>query len=186
MTMEEAEKYYKDFRGDSYLMWHETGMDSTHEFLDMNIADDTLAKWDEELLERDFKWLEEFSDRTWRHHIDILRTLELGHIKDVSGYVKRLLDDMEQMPGRIDLHNRLNIIENLRDNVTFHRSPVKMICERTSYGLRLDRIMQEIMNFKCYDEPESAGYFRVTAKDEKLRIEYSDKYNQAFATYFRG
>ena len=186
MTMEEAEKYYKDFHGDSYLMWHESGTETTREFFDMKIPDDVLAKWDAELVEKDFSWMEEFDDRTWNYHSDILKVLDKGHIEDISKYVERLLDDMEKMPGRIDLHNRLSIIENMRDNVTFHRSPVKMICERTSYGLRLDRIMQEIMNFKCYDEPESAGYFRVTAKDEKLRIEYSDKYNRAFATYFRG
>lgn len=186
MTMEEAEKYYKDFHGDTYLMWHETGKDTMNEFLNMKIADDILAKWDEDLLEQDFSWMEELDDRTWHYHADILKTLDTGHIQDITGYVARLLDDMEKMPGRVDLHNRMDIIENMHDSVTFHRSPVKMICERTPYGLRLDKIMQEIMNFKCVDEPESAGYFRVKASDETRKQKYCDEYNQAFAKYFRG
>lgn len=186
MTIEEAEKYYKDFMGDSYLMWHETGSEKTKEFHDMNISDEVLAKWDEDILEKRFEWLSELDDRAWHYHVDILRVLELGHIQDITGYVKRLLDVMEEMPDKIDQHNRISIIENMRDDTPFHRSPVRMICERTPYGLRMDIIMRKIMDFKCIDEPESVGFFRGKASDEAWKQEYVEKYNQAFAKYFKG
>ncbi len=186
MTIEEAEKYYKEFRGDSYVMWHETGAETTGEFMDMHISDEVLAKWDEDMLEDEFKNLLDFDDRTWYSHAYILSILELGHIQDIKGYVKRLLDAMEEMPGRINLHNRLNIIDNMRDSITFHRSPVRMICEKTPYGLRMDKIMRRIMDFQCIDEPESLGYLRAKASDEPRKQEYIEKYNQAFARYFRG
>lgn len=129
MTLEEAKDLYFSYLGFMFHMGREEP-EKYNSFRMLDIKEDTLKQWDEEILDGLFMDLWARPDRIWSCHSRILGIIRRGHC-DTERYLSRLLDEMERMNGlnpeqlTIIIENMAGRNESLNDGgvYTFSRHP---------------------------------------------------------------
>lgn len=156
MTLEEAEEQYKASDGDEgYLMWHEFGSKKTEEYHNVIIPNDLKAKWDREIIEQNFRFLEAPGNSSSNGLASILSAMGRGFCNPEM-YAERLLDLIEKMRG-LDALEKVNVIRNMGATTSQFRTGGIDVYRRmgASYLRRMDAVMQRFMDFTCPDEPAS-------------------------------
>lgn len=156
MTLEEAKQFYFRYLGHSFHMGREEpGRFNSFRMLDLQ--EETLREWDEELLEKLFDDLWARPGRTWQVHGDILKIIDRGHC-DPQKQLSRLLDEMEKM-DRLDRFELTLVIENMAGRTQSLKDGGAHVFARHKADTdRMNRIMEELIRNhqeekdKRYDE----------------------------------
>ena len=178
MTLREAEELFKELNGeDPYLIWHEAGEKTLHEYHDLNIPFATKRQWVTELMERHFAAFENCPEKSWLWFANILDLMETDYC-DTERCGARLLSVMEGMKA-LDPDNKISVIEYMGSRLRGKDSGCKLFCQRTTLGAKMNRIMEGLMDFTCPPEtPEEMGRRRVSM--ESRRREAVRKYREEY------
>ncbi|MCR4632715.1 MAG: hypothetical protein K5648_01145 [Erysipelotrichaceae bacterium] len=110
MKLEEAREFYFEYKGYAFHMGREEP-ERYDRFRMLEIDEETLKQWDEELLESLFSRLWEEPERIWTRQNHILQIIRRKHC-DTERYLNRLSEEMEKMTC-LDLFQTTLIIENM-------------------------------------------------------------------------
>lgn len=171
MTLEEAEKFYKTYAGNTFHMYRdETGLYKI--FASLNIPADVLRKWDQEIIETLFNKIwgkkEDVIYYSWRL-FDAIRRDEINLEKNILLFLKK----MEKCVA-LDYKHRIIILEffaggtdSLEDGYCY------FICKRTPYKELMNEVVTKLMDFTCADDKEQ----------EKYRLMAVEKYKKAYKKF---
>ena len=177
MTLKEAEELFKDLNGeDPYIIWHEAGEKTLHEYFDLKIPVEEKKRWTEELMQRHFDDLASSPDYACSAFAKILDLLEYDYC-DAKRYGSMLLDMMELM-NYLDEEDRIYIIELMGSRLRNKPSGCRLFCERTTEGGRMNVIMENLMRFTCAPEPSS----RVSKEERKRKA--VEKYREEYKKWY--
>ena len=110
MTKEEVKEFYQSYLGFSFHMGREEpGKYESFRMLDL--GEDVLTEWDEELLEQQFGKLWSEPGRVWARHGNMIGIIGRGHC-DTERYLGRMLDEMQRMED-LEPYELTLIIENM-------------------------------------------------------------------------
>ena len=180
MTLKEAEELFKQLNGeDPYLIWHEAGEKTLHEYHDLKIPFETKRQWVSELAEQHFAAFQSHPERSWLWFANILDLMEYEYC-DTERCGVRLLAVLEGMT-ELDADNKISVIEYMGSRLRSRDSGCKLFCQRTSLGARMNRIMERLMDFTCPPEtPEEMGRRRISMEErrQKAVLKYREEYQR--------
>ena len=163
MTIEQAEKYYKQYDGHGFHMWREEP-ERYEEFEKLSISRELKKKWDDDLIRRYFETLWKNTDDVWRIHG---RLIEILKRNPTEGYADRLLNEMEKMTA-LDKYSKILIIENMAGRDRALKGGCMLICTASRQAERMNRIMNDLMDFSC-DKDDAAGEIGWTEPDARYK-----------------
>ncbi|MBQ9827287.1 MAG: hypothetical protein IJM62_01245 [Lachnospiraceae bacterium] len=150
MTLEEAEKFYKEYDGKEFHMYREEPR-RYGEFDCLSVPPEIRRKWDAELADGIFASLWDDPGRVWSRHSRLIDVLKRNCSK---ADIDRLLDEMEKMTT-LDKRSRILITENMAGRNDTRKGGCMVICRSKAHIERMERIMNSIMDFTLNSDDES-------------------------------
>ncbi|MBE6463719.1 MAG: hypothetical protein E7003_00030 [Eggerthellaceae bacterium] len=139
MTPEDAKRFYFQYDGSSFHMDREEPV-KFNSFRMLDLEEETLKEWDEELLDSVFNSLWSDPDRVWVVHERIVQIIRRCHC-DAETYVNRLLGEMEKM-DHLDSFNMTLVIENMAGRTeSMNDGGVHAVCKLSSLEKRMNDII---------------------------------------------
>jgi hypothetical protein len=143
MTLEEAKEFYFQYSGFSFHMDREEPV-RYNSLRMMDLDEDILSQWDEELLDLRFEALWDDPDRVWSLHRNILDIISRNRC-DASAYLARLLKEMEKM-GQLDLSGTTLVVENMAGRTeSMQDGGVYIFCRYSDLGERMNETVERLI-----------------------------------------
>lgn len=181
MTLDEAKAFYFKYNGQAFYMDREEP-DKSREFRNMHINSETKKRWNEELIEDEFRKMRNMPDKAHMFHESIIIILR-RNLVDAAYWGRLLLHETENM-SHLDKVNKILIIENMAGRSwDLSDGGVRFFCTCTKLGEEMDRICRKFMDFSCENDPQQEKV--LWDMQERLdRVKRS--YQQAYAKWNQG
>lgn len=169
MNLEEAKQQY--FRYDGSLFQMDRADSSLYNsFKMLHIGQDTLNKWDEEMLDALFGQLWVVPDRIWVTHGRIVRIIANENC-DAEDYLGKLLDEMDGAPD-IGSFNTTLILENMAGRTEpMKDGGVYLVCTHTNLSSKMNGIMERLIS-SCREK------YKVDERFEEAVRRYRSAYSK--------
>lgn len=171
MTLDEAEKFYKTYAGNTFHMYRDE-TELYRNFESLNISEDVLKKWNQEIIENLFNTL-------WDKKVNVFYTfMQLFDAikKDKNNLNKNVFLFLKEIEKCVDLDykQRTIIIKNFAGGTpSLEDGYCYFICKRTPYQELMNDVVTKLMDFTCVDDDEQ----------EKYRLMAVDKYERAYKKF---
>jgi hypothetical protein len=169
MTPEEAKQLY--FRYDGSLFHMNRADSSLHNsFRMLNIGQETLKEWDEEMLDALLGRLWVVPDRIWVTHGRILKIIANGNC-GMEDYLGKLLDEMDRGYD-LGSFNTTLILENMAGRTEpMKDGGVYLVCMHSNLSSKMNDIMERLIS-SCREK------YRVDERFEKAVRRYRSAYSK--------
>lgn len=175
MTLEEAEKFYKTYAGNTFHMYRdETGLYKI--FASLNIPADVLRKWDQEIIETLFNKLWEKKENVFHYSWRLFDAIKRDKI-NLEKNVLLFLKEMEKCVD-LDYKQRTIIIRDFAGGTaSLEDGYCCFICKRTLYKELMNEVVTKLMDFTCTDDKEQENYRLMAVEKYKKAYKKFGKFN---------
>ena len=143
MTLVEARKFYFEYCGYSFHMGREEPVRYSS-FSKLNLSEETLGRWDQELLDGYFEKMSTDRENAWVSHGHIIRIIMRNHA-DAEANLIRLLNAMTEFDD-LDLFNLTLILENMAGRTSaLSDGGVRVCCCFSDQAERMNEIMEHLI-----------------------------------------
>ena len=175
MTLEEAERFYKNGNCNTFHMYREyTSL--YHEFMQLKISEELLMQWKQETIEKLFAelWKNTGNNKVAFKIMDLFELIE-SEKNNIENNVMTLFKEIRKAIS-LDYLQRIIIIEQFAGTDTYQTMGFcYFICKNTNFADEMNEIVKNLMDFHCNGDEE----LEERLERAKKRYEYAfDKFSK--------